>query len=189
MFMLKNLGERIRTIRKEKGLTLVEIAEKTGVAQATLSRIETGTMIGTVESHEKIADTLGVSLSELYAGVDSRHEQTSHLKRENERKVVHHNKNIQIELLTSESTKKKIVPMLLTVQPDNHTAAEQNERGVEKFLYVLEGEARVKVDKEDYVLKSGETLYFDASLPHQIFNEKQKTLRVLAAVSSSKSSN
>ena len=80
--MLKNLGQRIRTLRKEKGLTLVEISEKTGIAQATLSRIETGTMIGTVESHEKIAETLGIGLSELYTGVDRRYEQISHQAKE-----------------------------------------------------------------------------------------------------------
>ena len=73
--MLKNLGQRIRTLRKAKGLTLVEISEKTGVAQATLSRIETGTMVGTVECHEKIAETLGIGLAELYSGVDKRYEQ------------------------------------------------------------------------------------------------------------------
>ena len=184
--MLKNLGEKIRKLRKEKGLTLVEVADKTGVAQATLSRIETGTMIGTLESHEKIAEVLGVGLSELYTGVDSRYEQIAHLKRESERKVVHHHKNFQVEILTVESSKKKITPLLITVQPENHTPLEQNERGVEKFFYVLEGEALIKVDRDEYTLKSGETLYFDASLPHQIFNEKSKPLRILASVSPSK---
>lgn len=184
--MLKNLGARIRKLRKEKGLTLVEVAEKTGVAQATLSRIETGTMLGTVESHERIAEVIGVGLAELYAGVDRRYDQISHLTKEAERKVVHHGKNTQIELLTSESSKKKITPLLITLQAGASTASEQNERGVEKFLYLLDGEVKVKVDREEYLLKAGETLYFDASLPHQITNEKQKPVRVLAAVSPSK---
>ncbi len=184
--MLKNLGTRIRKLRKEKGLTLVEVAEKTGVAQATLSRIETGTMIGTVESHERIAEVIGVGLAELYAGVDRRYDQISHLTKEAERKVVHHGKNTQVELLTSETSKKKITPLLITLQPGASTSPEQNERGVEKFFYLLEGEVKMKVDREEYVLKAGETLYFDASLSHQITNEKQKPARILATVSPSK---
>ena len=184
--MLKNLGTRIRKLRKEKGLTLVEVAEKTGIAQATLSRIETGTMIGTVESHEKVSEVLGIGLAELYSGVDRRYEQISHLTKEAERKVVHHGKNTQIELLTSESSKKKITPLLITLQPGASTSNEQNERGVEKFLYLLDGEIKVKVDREEYHLKAGETLYFDASLSHHITNEKQKPVRILAAVSPSK---
>ena len=183
--MLKNLGHRIRKLRKEKGITLVEIAKQTGVAQATLSRIETGSMTGTVESHERIAEALGIGLAELYTGVDRRYEQISHTK-EQDRKATHHGRSVQIELLTPESSKKKITPLLITLQGGCQTAREHNERGVEKFLYPLDGEVKVKVDKDEYSLKSGETLYFDASLPHQIINEKQKTARVLAAVSPSK---
>ena len=184
--MLKNLGQRMRKLRKDKGITLVEIAKKTGVAQATLSRIETGTMMGTVESHERIAEALGIGLAELYSGVDRRYEQIAHLGKEAERKVTHHGKNAQVELLTQESSKKKITPLLITLQGESEMQREHHERGVEKFLYLLEGEIRVKVDKEEYTLKPGETLYFDASLPHQIINEKPKSARILAAVSPSK---
>ena len=183
--MLKNLGETIRRLRKDKKLTLVEISKKTGVAQATLSRIETGTMIGTVESHQKIADVIGVSLAELYSGVDPRHDQITHLKQDAEKKVTHHTKNLQVELLTQESSKKKITPLLMTLQPDAEASQEKNERGVEKFIYVLEGEIKVRVDKDEFHLKQGETLYFDASLSHQISNQK-KTSRLLIAVSPSK---
>jgi transcriptional regulator with XRE-family HTH domain len=184
--MLKNLGHTIRRLRKEKKLTLVEISKKTGIAQATLSRIETGTMIGTVESHQKIADIIGVSLAELYSGVDSRHEQTAHLKQDAEKKVTHHTKNLQVELLTQESSKKKITPLLMTLQPEAETSMEKSERGVEKFVYVLEGEIKAKVDKDEFLLKQGETLYFDASLPHQISNQKQKTSKLLLTISPSK---
>lgn len=183
--MLKNLGTRLRGLRKEKGLTLVEVSQKTGVAQATLSRIETGTMIGTVESHEKIAEVLGVGLAELYAGLDSRYEQIAHTQAAG-RKVTFQNKNLQIELLMTENFKKKITPLLITLQGENETPSEQNERGVEKFFYVLEGEVKVKVDQEEYTLKAGDTLYFDASLKHQIKNERARPAKVLAAVSPSK---
>lgn len=184
--MLKNLGQRIRTLRKEKGLTLVEISEKTGIAQATLSRIETGTMIGTVECHEKIAETLGIGLAELYSGVDRRYEQIAHLNQKDARKITHHAKDVHVELLTQESSKKKITPLLLTLQGGGKTEKETNERGVEKFIWVLDGSVKVKLDNQETVLKSQETVYFDASLPHQITNEGQKTAKIFIAVSPSK---
>lgn len=183
--MFKNLGARIRELRKEKKLTLVDISKKTGVAQATLSRIETGSMIGTVESHQKIADVIGVSLAELYASTDPRLSKTEHLKQEEERKVTHHTKNVHVELLTQESSKKKITPLLITLQPDAETSQEKSEHGVEKFIFVLEGEVTARVNKEEFVLKTGETLYFEASLPHQLINGK-KTSRLLMNVSPSK---
>lgn len=184
--MIKNLGERMRKLRKEKGLTLVEIAEKTGVAQATLSRIETGTMTGTVESHEKIAEVLGIGLAELYTGVDSRYEEITHLQEDAEKKVTHHSKDVHIELLTSESSKKKITPYLITLEGDRSLEPERSERGVEKFFYMLEGTSEVTLDGQNYTLKQGETLYFDASLAHQVKNVQQTACKILAAVSPSK---
>lgn len=183
--MLKNLGQRIRQLRKTKGVTLVEMASKTGVAQATLSRIETGTMTGTLESHEKIAEVLGIGLAELYSGVDRRYEEVAHLPTES-RKVTHHTNQFQIELLTQESSKKKITPLLITIQGESQIPMESLERGVEKFYFVLEGEVKILLDSKTYSLKENETLYFDASLPHQISNPGKSRARLLAAVSPSK---
>ena len=181
--MLENLGQRIREIRKEKGVTLIELSQKTGVAQATLSRIETGTMVGTVESHQKISEALGVGLAELYAAVDRRHHEIAHVTQDKLHTAVHQSRGLQIELLTQESAKKKIVPLLITLAGGAKTAPEENERGVEKFYYVLDGDAKVLLDGQEYILKQGETLYFDASLPHEISNPGMKTARLLCAVS------
>ncbi len=167
-------------------MTLVEISQKTGVAQATLSRIETGTMIGTVECHEKVAEALGIGLSELYTGVDARYDQVTHLSQKDTRAVTHHTKDVTVELLTQESSKKKITPLVLTLQGGGKTEKETNERGVEKFVWVLDGNVKVKLDTQEVALKSQETLYFDASIPHQFVNEGQKAAKVFIAVSPSK---
>jgi len=184
--MLKNLGERIRGLRKDKGVTLVELANRTGVAQATLSRIETGTMTGTLESHEKIAEALGIGLAELYTGIDNRYAEVTHLSKEDARKVTKQTRDARFELLTQESSKKKITPLLVTLQPSGETQKESNERGVEKFLFVVEGSVTVKLDSEEYLLKNEESLYFDASLSHQLINRSNSRARVFMAVSPSK---
>lgn len=180
------VGPRIRELRKSKKITLIELSKQTGIAQATLSRIETGRMVGTVESHQKIADALGLPLSGLYAPLDRRYEEITVSKKETPRKVVHQARGCQIELLTQEVTKKKITPLYLTLSGNTRTGLEENERGVEKFVWVLDGEAEVILEKETHSLKEGETLYFDASLPHRIVNPRAKTAKVFVAVSPSK---
>ncbi len=181
--MLENLGPRIRELRKQKNVTLIELSQKTGVAQATLSRIETGTMIGTVESHQKIAEALGTGLADLYDAVDHRRRDVAHLTQDKPRKAAHQSKGVQVELLTQESTRKKIVPLLLTLAANAKTQPEEQERGVEKFYYVLDGDVKVRLDSDDYLVKQGETLYFDASLSHELSNAGSKIARVLCAVS------
>ena len=75
-----DLGAKIRKIRKEKKMTLVELSSLTGVAQASLSRIETGIMRGTVASHQKIAEALGTTIAELYGEIDSKLDEIEHRK-------------------------------------------------------------------------------------------------------------
>ena len=183
---MMKVGNRVREIRKAKKVTLVELSKQTGIAQATLSRIETGTMVGTVESHRKIAEALGLGLAELYAPLDRRYQEIIHAKKETPRKVVHQSRGSQTELLTQEVTKKKITPLLLTLSGNTRMAQEQNDRGVEKFIWVLEGEVDALLEKETYPLKTGETLYFDASLPHRLSNPKAKTAKLFVALSPSK---
>lgn len=183
--MLKDLGKRIRELRKARKVTLVEMAEKTGVAQATLSRIETGTMTGTVESHERIAEVLGLGLAELYTGVDHRYADIGHLQKKDS-VITKHSTGYRIELLTQESSKKKITPLLITIHPNESLPAEKNERGVEKFLYLLSGSIAVKIEEKEYFLKSEESLYFDASLEHQLTNHTASTAKLMAVVSPSK---
>lgn len=180
------VGNRVRELRKAKKVTLVELSKQTGIAQATLSRIETGTMTGTVESHRKIAEALGLGLAELYAPLDRRYQEIVHAKKETPRKVVRQGKGCQIEMLTQEATKKKIAPLLITLAGNAQTSLEQNDRGVEKFVWVLDGEIEARVEKENYPIKTGETLYFDASLPHRLNNLKAKTAKLFVAVSPSK---
>ena len=180
------VGDRVRELRKTKKITLVELSKQTGIAQATLSRIETETMTGTVESHRKIAEALGMGLAELYAPLDRRYQEIVHSKKETPRKTVHQTRGCQIELLTQEVSKKKITPLLLTLAGNSHTSQEQNERGVEKFIWVLDGDVDVKTEKETFNLKAGETLYFDASLSHRLMNSRAKTAKAFIAVSPSK---
>lgn len=46
-----HIGRIIRRLRKERKITLLELSQKSGVAIATLSRIETGKMTGRLKSH------------------------------------------------------------------------------------------------------------------------------------------
>ncbi len=118
--------------------------------------------------------------------MDRRYQEIVHAKKDTPRKAVHQGRGCQIEVLTQEISKKKITPLCVTLAGNSQTSSEQNERGVEKFIWSLEGEVEVKLEKENYSLKTGETLYFDASLPHRIVNPKAKTAKLFVAVSPSK---
>ena len=60
------------------------------------------------------------------------------------------------------------------------------ERGVEKVLFGLEGSIKVLLDRDEYVLNPQDTLYFDASIPHQLVNSSGKQAKLFCAVSPSR---
>ena len=130
------LGKKLREIRKEKKVTLVELAQKTGVAQASLSRIETGVMTGTVDSHRKISEALGVSIAELYENLDSRTQDVAHAIPSAEN-ITRLGDDISVEVLTTNTSVKKIVPVLYSLQPGGSTNQEKLEMGIERFILVF----------------------------------------------------
>lgn len=184
--MAGELGPKIRELRRQKKVTLIELSKLTGIAQATLSRMETGLMLGTVKSHQKIAETLGISLGELYQDLDTRIEKISHQAASPERKVFSKSDQLKYELLTQEISKKKITPLLLTLASHGKCETERAERGVEKFYLVLEGTVTAHVDQKEFILNAYDTLYFDASIPHSLSNPGAKPAKVFCAVSPSK---
>lgn len=184
--LASQLGAKIRTLRRSKKITLIELSKITGIAQATLSRMETGLMLGTVKSHQKIAETLGISLPELYGEIDSRYERIRLQSGQGERKITAKTDQMKCELLTQEISKKKITPLLITLSAQGKTEQERLDRGVEKFLYVLEGAVKVAFGKEERLLNAEDTIYFDGSIPHQLINAAHKQTKIFCAVSPSK---
>ncbi|MFH1846690.1 MAG: XRE family transcriptional regulator [Candidatus Omnitrophota bacterium] len=177
------IGNRIHKLRKQKGMTLDELSRKSNVALATLSRMENNKMIGTLNSHQSICKALGVSISELYLELEEekkvsekipQSKRTEHFACENKAKY---------ELLVSNVQNRKIMPLLLKIDSKGETNNEKYSQGVEKFLYVINGTVLASVGKNSYTLKRGDSLYFDASLPHTFKNNGKTPVEAVCFLS------
>lgn len=90
--LAKTLGERLRQLRNSQKVTLVELAKASGVDIATISRIETGGMVGTLKSHLRLATALGVTIVELYAGLEeAKVRRVAILQTSSQRRLAQHN--------------------------------------------------------------------------------------------------
>lgn len=176
------IGKAVRKLRKERKMTLRELSEKSGVALATLSRIETGKMAGTVKSHNDIARVLDVTLSALYSGFETESERVEVQTQQKQADVFIHNDKASYDILTKKVLSKKMMPIMLKLEKDAKTALEQSGKGTEKFLYIMEGQMQAIVDNKTYSLSKGDSFYFDASLPHYWKNISEKTARALCVI-------
>lgn len=164
------LGSKIRKLRKARKMTLVELSESSGVQLATLSRIENNKMTGTLESHMNIARALGINLAELLTGIDNQESNVDLLSKQEHTDVFVHSDSSSFEMLTTKVLDKKMMPILLKIQPGGSTNPEQASFSTQKFIYVLEGKLEISIADKKYALESGATLYFDASAMHSYKN-------------------
>ena len=175
------LGRKIRELRQNKDWSLAELAKKSGVALSSLSRIETGRMTGTLESHLRVARVLGARLSELYAGLESggpvvevkRAEETSS-------DPISGGKGASLSLLTSSPLQKKMLPVLLNLAPKKSSRRQRGPAGSERFIYVLKGQLEVEVDDQKIRANPGESVYLQASLPHTLTNTGSSPLTAVS---------
>jgi len=152
-------------------MTLKELSEKSNVQVATLSRMEHDKMTGTLESHMAICKALGIPLSDFYREIENdRKDVTLISKALKIAPVTFRQKSAVRELLATKLSEKKIMPVLLRLNKDAEFQEEKFPVGTEKFLYALEGKIRLKIGNNDYSLQKGDSIYFDASLPHKIQN-------------------
>lgn len=177
------IGGKIKELRKAKKMTLQELSEKSGVALATLSRIENGIMTGTIDSHLQICKALDITLPELYSELEESKRKVETQAASSRTEVFVHSKKSSSETLTSNVLSKKMMPIMIKIDTGGSTHKEETKRGVEKFIYVLTGKIEAIIGKEKHALDKGDTLYFDASLPHVLKNAGDSEARVICVAS------
>ncbi len=173
------IGKRIQELRKVKGMSLTELAEKSGVQIATLSRLENMKMSGTLESHMNIARALGVDITQLYSAIIKEEDKAQVQTPKSLSDVFVHSDKSSYEILTSNVLGKRMMPILLKIEADGKTNTEQNQPGSEKFVFVLDGKIKIQVGEKTYSLARHNTLYFDASLEHKFSNAGKVTAKVI----------
>ncbi len=179
------IGEKLKRLRKSLDLTLDDIARKSSVGKATLSRIENNITAGTLRTHMKICEALNVNLKDLYEGLDIPQEEISAIgeKEAEDVEMFSYDEKTKSILLTKNARKKNMLPQLLILESGGKTHIEQNAAGIEKFVFCTEGQIQINMDSKKYDLKKGTSLYFNAALPHRFINIGKKISKCLVVTS------
>ena len=163
------LGVRVRDLRKERGLTLEELARVSGVSRAMISKLERGEKNPTLVIAARLAEGLGVSLSRL-AGVEERREVVVVPK---ERRMVLRDPETGFERQSLSPTfAGRGVEFLRNVVPEGSTSGDfpPHRKGVEEHIVVESGQLEATLDGKKFRLREGDALYFAADVPHRFDN-------------------
>jgi transcriptional regulator with XRE-family HTH domain len=165
------LGERVRALRREQGLTLDLLAERSGVSRAMISKLERGERNPTLVVAAKIAEGLGVNLSRL---VEERREVVVVPK---ERRMIVGDQETGFERqLLSPSFGGGRIEFIRDVVPEGSTSGEfaPHRGGAEEYVVVEKGRLRAVLEGEEYLLEEGDALYFEADVAHRFDNAGER---------------
>ena len=184
-----HIGRALQRIREEHGWTLSEVSERTGVATSTLAGIENNQTLPKVDVLCRLHDGLGVEFGELFQGRRfSRLGPGSRTVNREGGGIRHETSLGEYQLLSGELSKKAFQPMLVRV-PKGEQEPILNSHAGEEFLYVVRGALRFYMEPySGILLKTGESVHFDATMPHGVTAAGEEDALFLALCQSANSS-
>ncbi|WP_447045715.1 helix-turn-helix domain-containing protein [Vreelandella sp. H-I2] len=159
-------GSRIRSLRKLKGMTLIQLAKKTGLSHGYLSQVERGISQPSIASLVDIAHALGVTMQWLFSerkGSTGHDEHSDMLVRKHQRVEIQYQDGIVDQLMTPRSNNN--LEIIYSHYPPGAKSAPYSHKGHEAVL-VQSGRLKVEVNGEIFTLNEGDCLSFPSSQPH-----------------------
>ena len=176
------VANRLRSLRTEKKLTLQELAELTGIAASFLSRVENYKASPPLASLAKLAQALGVQVESLVQSDAT--PQLIVVTRSNQRSVATspERAGYEYQLLARAMRAKLMEPFVVQLKPGPRPKA--GTHAGEEFIYVLKGESVLVYGKDEISMKAGDSVYYNATVPHVSFAVGRGTCELLVVISS-----
>jgi len=176
------IGPRIRALREAMGHSLRDLAERSGVSAPMLSQVERGETSPTLAVAEKIAAGLELTLSQLLRLDEGDHVS---LSRAGERRRFERGGH-RFEELTPPLPGQRADVSLHTLRAGATTGGADDppihEPGSRETAVVLTGVIALTVDGTRHELHAGDSVTFDADLPHHFENDGEEQARFLAVI-------
>lgn len=154
------IGQRIRVRRNELGLSLRELAEQVDLTASFLSQIERDQADPSIRSLRRIADALGVPIFYFLSEADA---PDPVVRQAGRKRLTLPDSRTMLEFLTPD-LERKIEMFVATVrQPSDQNFANPLPHPTEECILVLAGRLRVVLDENEYILETGDSIYFEGS--------------------------
>jgi len=180
-----NVGERVKTVRVKRNLTLQDISQRTDLSVEVLEQIESGHLAPPLGTVIKLAKALDLKMGYFISGDENR---PYTIVRRDDRKVVSRYDSEKgayygygYESLAPHKTDRHMEPFLVTLDP-SETEEERSTHDGQEFIYVLEGAMEVRLGNEIHVLEPGDAIYYDSTVPHLVKCHGPEKTRILAVL-------
>lgn len=174
----QRLGETIRVMRQRAGLSMQEVAKRTGLSTGMISQVERALATPSVRTLRLLSIALDVPISYFFE---------EHAVVSPARYIVRKNDRRLLRLTASGVVKEALTPVEkgelefyeLTLNPGGSSGTDFVQHTGEKAGYVLSGRLRLWLDHEAHVLEAGDSFRFPSTVPHMFDNPSQQVARII----------
>lgn len=171
-----DVGARLRMLRAGAGLSIRALAEMSRLNVNTLSLIENGKTSPSVSTLQQLAGALGVPVTEFF--VTEQGDKTVVYQKDGKRPRALFEHGV-MEDLGAGMSRFGAEPLIVTLEANADSGVNPIVHTGREFVYCLEGHIAYTVDTETYLLEPGDSLLFEAYLPHRWKNDDAQPSRLL----------
>lgn len=174
--LLVNAGNQVHSLRKEKGLTIVQLAEVAGLSPAIVSQIERGRANPSFTTLAQLAHALEIPVGRFFIGqAEAKSPVVRKVDRRNLKGITRKSVGEAVyELLTPDLN--GVLEAHWIVSPAGHDTSDTPFRhGGEEFGIILSGRKDVYLDGECHSLEAGDSITYASTIPHWYINRYEET--------------
>ncbi|WP_027350201.1 helix-turn-helix domain-containing protein [Halotalea alkalilenta] len=160
-----HLGQRIRSFRRMKGLSIIEVAERTGMSKSFLSRFERDIAQASVASLLRICDAIGIRPGELFESPEA-----SYVPAGCGTPISLGGEGMR-EFIVGGAGSEHLMALYSEIEPGGGSGSEPYSlEAAADLVHIKSGRLSITIGEQVYLLSSGDTLTFSPRLPHSWVN-------------------
>ena len=183
------IGHKIKGIRESKNLSIEEISERSGLTVEQIDSIENEVNLPSLGPLIKIARALGVRLGTFMDDNDALGPVvTRAADREKDSSISFSNgatdarKHMEYHPLAQQKAGRHMEPFVIDINPDDTPEFQLSAHEGEEFIYVMQGEVEIVYGKDTYMLREGDSIFYDSIVKHHVHGAPGKSAKILAVV-------
>jgi transcriptional regulator with XRE-family HTH domain len=166
----ENLGKRVKKLRGDRGWSLEELANVSGVSRSMLSEIEREKANPTLTVTFRIARAFGLTLQELIESAETSASKIQVIRASDRAQVYRSDKHCEIRTLSPLNLEKDVEFYEVSLKIGGALRSQAHFEGTREFLTVEEGSVRIESDQDSDELIKGDSGTYRADVPHAIVN-------------------
>lgn len=178
------IGEGIREFRKQKGMTLTELAEKSGFTASYLSQLERDIIEPSLTALRKICLVLDVPI--YYFLSDAKDSQSTIIRKGERQKLALPKTSVVYEFLTpmglDQNIKPKMEIIYIQIEPKQWSSEEYFSHNADECMIMMEGTIEVALDDERVTLYEGDSIYIVQNVKHKYYNPTDKKAYLISII-------